>query len=212
MKKKKLRVLIACEFSGIVRSAFEKRGWDSWSCDLLPSELPGQHHIGDALEFAQAHVWDLIIAHPPCTYLANSGAKHLYLGMNKKNGKNPERWIDMRIGARFFRELLLVQSTHHIAVENPVMLGHAQKIVGIPMSFSIQPWQFGHGEIKRTCFWTRNLPALTPTNIVEGRNNRVHFASPGPDRWKFRSRTLTGIAQAMADQWGSYIENLTLPQ
>jgi len=202
-------MLVACEFSGVVRSAFEKRGWDAWSCDLLPTEIPGQHHVGDALDFAQSHAWDLIIAHPPCTYLANSGAKHLYLGMNKKNGRNPERWKLMEKGAEFFRKFLTLQSSHHIAVENPVMLGYAQDLIGEGPAFSFQPWEHGHGEIKRTCFWTRGLPPLGSSNIVEGRNNRVHFASPGPDRWKVRSRTLTGVAQAMADQWGSYIEGLT---
>lgn len=205
--KKKLSVLVACEFSGTVRDAFARRGWEAWSCDLLPSDTPGQHIQGDAI-LAIRRPWDLVIAHPPCTYLANSGAKHLYRGMKKENGPCPERWNNMREGSAFFR-LLWTAPCCHMAVENPIMLGCAKEAAGCgdPTQI-IQPWMFGHGETKATCLWLRNLPPLKPTDIVDGREARVHKASPGPDRWKVRSKTLTGIAQAMADQWGAYIESL----
>lgn len=206
--KRKPRVLVACEFSGIVRQAFSDRGWDAWSCDLLPSEIPGKHICGDAIETLTRNRWDLLIAHPPCTYLCNSGAKHLYHGMKKENGENPARWKEMRKAANFFRAFLYNTRIPHIAVENPIMLGYAQKLIGAKPSQTIQPWMFGHGEIKATCLWLKNLPPLEPTKIVHGRIARVHRMSPGPDRWKERSRTLPGIAEAMARQWGYYIENL----
>lgn len=205
--KKKLRVLIGCEFSGVVRSAFEDRGWDAWSCDYLQSELPGQHRQGDVLNFMRAYSWNLAIFHPPCTYLCNSGAKHLYNGMKKENGVNPERWEAMEAGAKFFKKLLN-SAIKHIAIENPIMLGYARKIIGCGPTQVVQPWWFGHGEIKATCLWLKNLPPLEPTKVVHGRDPRVHFMSPGPNRWKERSRTLPGLAKAMASQWGSYIENL----
>lgn len=164
-----MRVLVACEFSGIVRDAFIARGHDAVSVDLLPSERPGPHIIGDALEAAYGSQFSLLIAHPPCTYLANSGVRWLYGGRGN--------------------------------VPDPVRCG--QRIVGREADQIIQPWQFGHGEIKATCLWLRGLPPLVPTEIVDGRVPRVHFASPGPERWRERSRTLPGIAAAMADQWGS---------
>jgi hypothetical protein len=198
-----VKVLVACEFSGIVRDAFTARGHSAMSVDLLPSEKPGAHYQGDVEGFFHSllpNTFDLMIAHPPCTYLANSGVRWLY---GQDEGEiNEDRWWAMRESAEFFRRLLDLPIPR-IAVENPVMHGHAKKIVGRGPDQCIQPWQFGHGETKRTCFWLKNLPPLEPTNLVAGREPRVHHASPGPDRWKERSRTLQGIADAMADQWGS---------
>ncbi len=201
-----MRVFIGCEFSGRVRRAMQARGHYAVSCDLLPAD-DGEtvHHIQGDVEDALAsvgHLFDLGIFHPPCTRLANSGNKHLYLGMQKINGRDPVKWAEMEAAAQFFRRLLNLPMPR-IALENPVMHGHGQDIIGCGPSQTVQPWQFGHGEIKRTCFWLKNLPALKPTNIVPGRVPRVHHESPGPDRWKRRSITYQGIADAMADQWGS---------
>ena len=191
---------MACEFSGTVRDAFLDRGHDAWSCDLLPSESKRRKHLEIDARDVLADGWDLMIAHPPCTFLANSGNKHLYIGMKKVNGIDPKRWQQMLDAAEFFR-CFLNAPIERIAVENPVMREPVQR-VGRRPDQTIQPWQFGHGEIKRTCFWLKNLPPLLPTNIVEGRTPRVHHETPSPDRWKNRSRTLPGIAQAMAEQWG----------
>lgn len=214
----KLRVLVACEYSGRVRNAFRALGHDAWSCDLLPSEDDSPHHwVGDVSEvIAETKFgiwqWDIVIAHPPCTYLANSGAKHLYRGMKKENGPNEDRWQKMRDGAHFFRRMLDCGAPF-VAVENPVMLGHAATLIGQDFTQSIQPWQFGHMEVKRTCLWLKNLPPLVPTrNVYDemmklpyGERAKVHHASPGPDRWKERSRTYAGIAEAMASQWSAYV-------
>ncbi len=191
-----MRVLVACEFSGIVRDAFRARGHDAWSVDLLPTEAdPRWHYVGDALTCVRswAHMfdpltpWDLLIAHPPCTHLAVSGA----------------RWFaekqSEQVAALEFVRALLDSSVKRIAVENPVSIISSR--IRKPDQI-VQPWMFGHGETKATCLWLKNLPKLVPTNIVDGREPRVHFASPGPDRWKERSRTLPGIASAMAAQWG----------
>jgi len=191
-----MRVLVACEFSGIVREAFRKRGHVAWSCDLLPAEDGSEFHIqGDVLlhGIQLRPGWDLMIAHPPCTYLANSGARWLV--------NNPVRQKAMRAACEFFMRLRYAP-IDRIAIENPIPHKHAREYMGNYTQL-IQPWQFGHGETKATCLWLKNLPKLVPTNIVEGRTPRVHHASPGPDRWKERSRTLQGIADAMADQWGS---------
>jgi hypothetical protein len=192
-------VLIACEFSGIVRDAFLARGIDAISCDLLPSERPGPHIQGDVRAILDDG-WSALIAFPPCTFVCNSGVRWLYGG--KGTVRDPERWAAMEQGARFIRELLDAP-IDRIAIENPVMHGWAQAIVARPPTQSVQPWQFGHGEIKRTCLWTIGLPPLVPTEIVPGRVARVHRATPSPDRWAFRSRTYQGIADAMAEQWGS---------
>ena len=200
-----MKVLVACEFSGIVRDAFIAGGHSAMSVDLLPTERDGHHYQGDVLDFIEQvkaitrpnPPFDLMIAHPPCTYLANSGVRWLY-----KNGERDEdRWWAMEESARFFRRLLELPIPR-IAIENPVMHGHAKALIGRGPDQCIQPWQFGHGETKATCLWLRNLPPLQPTDIVDGRTPRVHHASPGPERWKERSRTLQGIADAMADQWG----------
>lgn len=188
-----MRVLVACEFSGIVREAFRARGHDAVSCDLLESEQDGPHIVGDAIKAAKAEHWDMMIAFPPCTYLCNSGVRWLY--------EKPGRWEQMQKAARFFRRLLKAPIAR-IAIENPVMHGHAVEIVGRGPDMTFQPWQFGHGEVKRTCLWLKGLPPLEPTEIVDGRTPRVHHASPGPSRWKQRSLTYPGVAAAMADQWG----------
>ena len=202
------RVLVACEESAIVRDAFRARGFDAWSCDILPCAGDPRWHIqGDAVAAVYARRWDLVIAHPECTYLANSGAKHLYAGMKKENGPNPERWARMGAGALFFR-LMLNAPARHVAVENPIMLGHAKALFGIPEATQfIQPWEHGHGETKATGLWLRNLPKLRPSNPVEGREQRIWKMGPGEHRQRERSRTFPGIAAAMAQQWGDFILN-----
>lgn len=201
MKNKKKRVLVACEYSARVRDAFRAQGHDAWSCDILPTEGDPRFHFQSSVETVFRSIrsdWDLLIGHPPCTYLANSGARHLY---NGDGSRNEERWENLREGARFFRYLWTLPFPQ-ICLENPVMLGHAKRLIGATQSQTIQPWQFGHGETKRTCLWLKGLPLLQPTDIVEGREQKVHLMSPGPDRWKNRSRTFQGIADAMANQWG----------
>lgn len=189
-----MKVLVACEFSGIVRDAFRANGHDAWSCDLLPTEGdPAYHHKTDITTLlSQNSDWDLMIAHPPCTRLANSGVRWL----NERN-----LWGQMEEDAIFFQSLL--ESTiPSICIENPIPHRYALQIIGRKYDQIIQPWQFGHPETKATCLWLKNLPLLTPTKIVAGRTARVHMASPGPNRRKERSRTLQGIAKAMAQQWG----------
>lgn len=203
------RVLVACEFSGTVSAAFRQRGFESYSCDLLPTEGDPRWHIrGDAIEAAYSLPWDLMIGHPECTYLANSGAKHLYAGMKAENGPDPARWANMGAAALFFLTLWRAP-VRHIALENPIMLGHPRRLFGIPDPAQvIQPWEYGHGETKATCLWLKNLPPLSATNRVEGREGRVWKMAPGPERKKERSRTFAGIAGAMADQWGGYLQSL----
>ena len=190
-----VRVLVACEFSGIVRDAFQRHGHDAISCDLDPSERPGLHIHGDVSAVLRES-WDLVIAHPPCTYLANSGVRWLHV--------RPERWRGLWEGAGFFLACLHANAPR-IAVENPVMHKYGRELIGRRPDFTIQPWQFGHGETKRICLWTTNLPSLTPTNIVTGREPRVHWGcgTKGTARQKERSRFFEGIAEAMAQQWGS---------
>lgn len=197
-----LKVLVACEYSGTVRNAFLDRGHDAWSCDLLPSEDGSNRHIRDDVRNVLGEYWDLMmVAHPPCTRLCNSGVRWL---STPPPGKTREQmWAELDEGAELFSTLWNADIPH-IAIENPVMHRHAKERIRNYEEFaqSVQPWEYGHGETKRTCLWLRNLPPLTPTNIVEGREHRVHHASPGPDRWKERSRFFKGIADAMADQWG----------
>jgi hypothetical protein len=196
-----MRVLIACEYSGAVRDAFRALGHDAVSCDLLPTDRPGPHIRGDATVLL-SDGWDMLIAHPPCTYLANSGVRWLYGKQGGTAVRDEARWEKMREAADLFRTFLDAPIPL-IAVENPVMHKHAREIIGRGPDCTIQPWEHGHGEIKRTCFWLKGLPPLTPSNVVDGRKPRVHFASPGPDRWKERSTTLPGIAAAMAAQWSN---------
>lgn len=180
-----MKVLVACEFSGVVRSAFRARGHDAWSCDLLDAEDNGPHIRRD-VRSVLADGWDMVIAHPPCTHLCSSGARWWA-------GKQTEQRA-----ALDFVELLARAPVHKMALENPIgMLSRYAKPDQI-----IQPWQFGHGETKATCLWLKNLPLLVPTASVSGRVPKVHYVSPSPDRWKLRSRTYEGIAQAMAAQWG----------
>lgn len=214
-----LRVLIGCEFSAVVRDAFIAKGHDAWSCDLLDTEgrqgnhLKGDvrwaiegslHKFPDAVDIRTGHSplyrkWDMAIFHPDCTFLTNSGVRWLWINNGWNKIKNEERWKEMENGAMFFKELLDAP-IERIVVENPIMHKYAKAIVGRSQDQIIQPWMFGHGEIKATCLWLKNLPLLKPTNIVDGRDPRVHHMAPGPDRWKDRSRTLKGIGEAMANQ------------
>ena len=181
-----MRVLVACEYSGAVRDAFRARGHDAMSCDLLPTEQPGPHYHGP-VEDILGDGWDIMIAHPPCTHLAVSGARW---------------WKDKRqeqAAALDFVRLLLAAPIPRIALENPISI--ISTAIRKPDQI-IQPWQFGHGETKATCLWLKGLPPLVPTNIVPGREARIHKMPPSPDRWKARSRTYSGIAAAMASQWG----------
>lgn len=182
-----MRVLVACEFSGIVRDAFLARGHEAISCDLLPTEREGPHHEGDVRDLLNDG-WDLMIAHPPCTYLASSGARWW-----KDRRREQQEALD-------FVRLLLTAPIPRIALENPPgAIGTQIR----PADQYIHPWEFWYGEAKKTGLWLVNLPLLQPTCIVEGRSPRVHWTPPGKDRWKKRSRTCAGIAEAMAEQWGA---------
>ena len=198
-----MRVLIGCEFSGIVREAFKAKGWDAWSCDILDSEIPGQHIKGNILDHLNEN-WDLGIFHPPCTYLTNAGVRHLH-SVPSKNGvvtkiHGEERWRLMREACEFFNKLQNA-NIYRICVENPIPHKYARELIGNYTQL-IQPWQFGHGETKATCLWLKNLPLLKPTRIVKGHKPKCHHSPETPNRWKERSRTYTGIAKAMAEQWG----------
>ena len=197
-----MRILVACEYSGTVRDAFAKLGHFAMSCDILPTDKPGNHYQGDVMDIID-HDWDLMIAHPPCTYLTNSGVSWLH--------KDPTRWAQLDDGAAFFK-LLLEAPIPRKAIENPIMHKYAkERIGGVKQSQIIQPWMFGHMEQKATCLWLDNLPLLQPTNNVKDammklpRNmrERLHYLPPSTDRWKIRSTTYQGIADAMAAQWGS---------
>jgi hypothetical protein len=185
--------LIACEYSGAVRDAFIRAGHDAMSCDLQPTEAPGPHYHGDVRDVLSDR-WDMLIAHPTCTYMTNSGVRWLHT--------DASRWPKLFDGAAFFR---LFDRAHHIpmrAVENPIPHKYALQLIGRKYDQLIQPWMFGHGETKATCLWLHGLPRLQPTKIVDGRDPRIHRLSPSADRWKERSRTYSGIAEAMAEQWG----------
>ena len=184
-----MKVIVGCEFSQVVTKAFRDKGHEAYSCDLLPTEgNPRWHFQEDILELLKRERFDLGIFHPPCTDLCSSGAR--WFAEKRKDGRQQE-------SINFFMRLVLAP-IEKIAVENPV--GIMSTIYRKPDQI-IQPWQFGHGETKATCLWLKNLPKLTPTNIVDGRKNRVHHEPPGPERWKNRSRTFPGIADAMASQW-----------
>lgn len=182
-----MKVLVACEFSGIVRDAFINRGHDAVSCDLLPTEIPGPHIQGNVLDVICRGGYDLMIAHPPCTDLSVSGARWFR-----------EKRTTQMTSIGFFM-LLASSKIPRICIENPVSI--MSRVWRKPDQI-VQPWQFGHGETKSTCLWLKGLTKLIPTNIVEGREAKVHLCPPGPDRWKIRSRTYQGIADAMAEQWG----------
>ncbi len=184
-----LKVLVACEYSGRVRDAFTRLGHFAMSCDLLPSDASGLHYQGDVFDIIDQG-WDIMIAHPPCTHLAVSGARHF--PAKRESGVQQE-------ALEFVRRLMNAPIAK-IALENPISIISSQ--IRKPDQI-IQPWQFGHGETKATCLWLKDLPKLTPTNIVEGRNDRIHKMPPSADRWKKRSITYQGIADAMASQWGA---------
>jgi site-specific DNA-cytosine methylase len=179
---------VACEYSGTVRDAFIARGHDAWSCDLLPTETDGPHIQGDVRQALLATEWDLMIAHPPCTHLAVSGARWF-----KDKRQEQAEALD-------FVRLLMDAPVSKICIENPISVISTK--IRKPDQI-IQPWMFGHGETKATCLWLKGLPLLAPTRVVEGREARVHRLPPSPDRWKLRSKTYQGIADAMAAQWGA---------
>ena len=183
-----MKVLIACEYSGRVRDAFIALGHDAMSCDLLPTDSPGPHYQGDVFDVAD-YPWDLMIAHPPCTDLSVSGARHFEA--KKLDGRQ-------QASVSFFMKLAKLDIPK-IAIENPICI--MSSLYRKPSQI-IQPWQYGHGETKSTCLWLKGLSNLTPTDIVDGRDDRIHKLPPSPDRWKIRSTTYQGIADAMASQWG----------
>jgi hypothetical protein len=187
-----MRVLVACEYSGVVRDAFIRGGHEAMSCDLLPTEAPGPHYQGDVRDVLD-YPWDLMIAHPPCTHLSVSGARHF----------EAKRMDGRQQSAVSFFMMLAKADIPLIAIENPICI--ISRLWRKPDQI-IQPWQFGHGETKATCLWLKGLQPLKPTNIVEGREDRIHKMPPGPDRWKERSRTYQGIADAMAEQWGGMLQ------
>ena len=195
-----MKVLIACEFSGVVRDAFIARGHDAMSCDLLPTDKPGPHYQGDVFDVINDG-WDLMIAHPPCTYLCNSGVCHLH--------KSTDRWLKLFEAAAFFKRLLDA-GIPRIAVENPIMHKYGKQLIGgVRQSQVIQPWMFGHKEQKATCLWLKGLPDLEPTNNVrdammklpKNQREKLHYLPPSPERAKLRSTTFQGIGDAMAEQW-----------
>lgn len=198
-----MKILVACEYSGTVRDAFIKLGHDAISCDLLPTDRPGNHYQGDVFDIINDG-FDLMIAHPPCTYLTNAGVRWLH--------SDPTRWLKMVEGANFFKSLLEA-NIHYIAVENPIMHKYAVEIIGRRQDQVLQPYMFGHRETKGTCLWLKNLPELKETDNVKKETyllpikerQRIFYASPSKDRWKIRSTTFQGIADAMASQWSEFL-------
>lgn len=198
-------MLVGCEFSGTVRRAFQARGHDAWSIDLLGSDdMSPKHIVGDARDYL-AEGWDVGVFHPPCTRLCNSGVRWLSVPPPGRTIEEMRAGLDE--GAALFSAFWNAP-IERVCIENPVMHRHAKALIEgyREPAQSVQPWQFGHPETKRTCLWLKGLPALVPTNIVEGREARVHRMSPGPNRWRERSRFFSGIAQAMAAQWGGIVE------
>lgn len=189
-----MKILIACEFSGVVRDEFIKLGHDAMSCDILPTEKSGPHYQGNLIDIL-SDGWDLIIAHPPCTYLANSGVRWLHT--------DPSRWSLLDDSCKFFKAIL-DSNIPKICIENPIPHKYAVERIGQKYTQIIHPWEHGHGESKATCLWLKGLKLLTPSDIVEGREQRVWKLPPSKNRWKERSRTYPGIAKAMATQWGEY--------
>lgn len=190
-----MRILVACEFSQRVAKSFRDKGHEAYSCDILDGEINSEYHIKDDVrQVLYTEKWDLMIAHPPCTYICNSGVRWLH--------ERPGRAINMSNAASFFKALLDAP-IEKICVENPIPHKYALEIIGRKYDQIVQPWQFGHGETKATCLWLKNLPELKPTNIVEGRDQRLHKLPPSKDRGKIRSITYQGIADAMAQQWGA---------
>lgn len=209
-----MRVLVACEFSGVVRDAFAARGHDAWSCDLLPSERPGNHLRGDVCKWLAGkpgvcstmpfQAWDIILGHPPCRYLCNSGVRWLAPG----GQIDAERYQEMMAGADLFAAIFFAPCSR-ICLENPIMHKYANEYLQSAWHIKrsnrtqiVQPWMHGHGETKATCLWLKGLPTLQSSHTVPGRDARIHRMAPGPNRSKDRSRTYEGIAKAMAAQWG----------
>lgn len=196
-----MKILIACEYSGRVREAFAALGHEVLSCDLLPTEQPGNHYQGDVRDVLYED-WDMLIAHPECTYLTNSGVCHLH--------KDPARWPKLFDAAAFFKLCLEAKHIPKKAIENPIPHKYAVQLIGRKYTQIIQPWMFGHPEQKATCLWLEGLNPLLPTNNVKAemlllpknQRERLHYLPPSADRWKERSRTFQGIANAMAAQWG----------
>jgi len=209
-----MRVLVGCESSGKTREAFRRRGHEAYSCDLLPASDGSAAHFQADIRYVLRHFrnyFDLFIVHPTCTFLCNSGVKHLYINGNKANGPYLPRWEQMREAAAFFKEMFETDAVERVVAENPIMHGHAQRIVGCGPTQIIQPWQFGHPEFKATCLWERGVEPLVPTNVLVPPKpgteehklwSRVHRMLPGPKRWQQRSETLQGHADAYAEQWG----------
>jgi len=202
-----MRVLVACEYSGAVRDAFIAAGHDAMSCDVLPTDVFGPHYQGDVRDVLHDG-WDIMIAHPPCTYLTNAGVTWLH--------RDADRWAKLDEGAAFFK-VLLNAPISKICVENPIMHKYAkERIGGVKQSQTVQPWMFGHTEQKATCLWLKGLPLLTPTDNVKAQmmalpdreRQRLHYLPPSADRWKLRSTTYAGLAAAMAEQWGDQVADL----
>jgi len=196
-----MKILIACEYSGTVRDAFIAKGHNAMSCDLLPTDAPGNHYQGDVKDILNDG-WDMLIAHPPCTYMCNSGVSHLH--------KDPSRWIELFKAGKLFKQFLDADIPK-IVIENPIMHKYGKQLIGgIKQSQVVPPWMFGHKEQKATCLWIKGLPILIETNNVKeemlllpaNQRQRMHYLPPSPDRWKIRSTTYGGLANAMADQWG----------
>lgn len=196
-----MKILVACEYSGRVRDAFIEKGHDAMSCDILPTDVAGPHYQGDVFDLDLGQ-FDLMVAHPPCTYLTNSGVSWLH--------KDPSRWAKLDEGAAFFKRLLQAPIPR-ICIENPIMHKYAkERIGGVKQTQVIQPWMFGHTEQKATCLWLKGLSPLVETNNVKAEmlelpkreRERLHYLPPSADRWKLRSTTYQGIADAMAEQWG----------
>lgn len=202
-----MKVLVACEYSGRVRDAFIALGHDAVSCDLLPTDAPGPHIQGDVRGVLD-HGWDLMVAHPDCTYLCRAGQRWLHAPTDARPGKlkGLPRWAATWEAVQFFLELRDAP-IERIAIENPRPGSHVRGDIGAPDQV-IQPWQFGHGETKQTGLWLKNLPPLMPTELVEGRESRIHRMSPGPDRGRLRSVTYAGIGSAMAQQWGGAVQEV----
>lgn len=196
-----MRVLVACEFSGVVRRAFRMRGHDAWSCDLLPADDGSPYHLQGDVTAYLSDGWDVMVGHPPCTRLANSGVAWLH---------KRDLWAELDEATAFFRALLDAP-IERIAIENPIPHKYALERIGRKYDQIVQPWMFGHPESKATCLWLKNLPPLQETNNVREEmlklpareRQRLHYLPPSPERWKLRSTTYAGIADAMAEQWGS---------
>jgi len=216
MSTQSMKILVACEFSGTVRDAFRRRGHSAWSCDIespSPSPYSKYHYRYDVRRLLENASWDMIIAHPPCTYLTNAGVRHLHSNVSSRNGvkakiNGEERWKLMLEACEFF-QLFQNVDCPRVCIENPIPHGYARERIGY-YDQKVQPWMFGHTESKAICLWLKGLPKLVETDNVhqemmklpKKERNRIHYMSPGKDRGKLRSIFYAGIAKAMAEQWG----------